>query len=128
MTGIFAFVAYLATALALMGAFVFIYEKVTPYREFQEIKNGNIAAAIALTGAILGFTFPLISTIFFTHSLLEMAYWSVITGAVQLILFIVMHRFNGCGNCIAEQKVAPAILLAGTSIAVGMLNAICISY
>ena len=128
MTGFILFAMYFITAMVLMAGFVFVYEKVTPYREFQEIKNGNIAAAIALVGAILGFSFPLISTIFFTHDLLEMIKWAVITGAVQLGLFTTMHRMNGCGNCIAEQKIAPAILLAGTSIAVGMINAICISY
>ena len=128
MTGFILFAMYFITAMVLMAGFVFVYEKVTPYREFQEIKNGNIAAAIALVGAILGFSFPLISTIFFTHDLLEMIKWAVITGTVQLGLFMTMHRMNGCGNCIAEQKIAPAILLAGTSIAVGMINAICISY
>jgi uncharacterized membrane protein YjfL (UPF0719 family) len=47
---------------------------------------------------------------------------------VQMILFQVLHKLNGCGNCIRQRKVAPAILLASLSIAVGMLNAISISY
>lgn len=123
------FLSYMGTAVVLLAAFMFIYEKVTPYREFREIKdNNNIAAAISFGAAIIGFTFPLISAIFYTHSLVEMAKWAAVTGVVQLVLFLVMHRFTGCGNCIRENKVAPAVLLAFMSIAVGMLNAICISY
>ena len=105
-----------------------IYSVTTPYNEFREVREGNIAAAIAFSGAILGFIFPLMAAIFYTHSLAEMAKWAAITGVVQMILFQVLHKMNGCGNCIRERKVAPAILLASLSIAVGMLNAISISY
>jgi uncharacterized membrane protein YjfL (UPF0719 family) len=45
-----------------------------------------------------------------------------------MMLFQVLHRINGCGHCIRERKVAPALLLASMSVAVGMLNAVCISY
>lgn len=126
--GFIDFIGYLFTAVALLAGFMFIYSVTTPYNEFREVRAGNVAAAVAFSGAILGFIFPLMAAIFYTHSLVEMAKWAAITGVVQMILFQVLHRMNGCGNCIRERKVAPAILLATLAIAVGMLNAISISY
>jgi putative membrane protein len=126
--GFIDFIGYLFTAVVLLAGFMFIYSVTTPYNEFREVRAGNVAAAVAFSGAILGFIFPLMAAIFYTHSLVEMAKWAAITGVVQMILFQVLHRMNGCGNCIRERKVAPAILLATLSIAVGMLNAISISY
>lgn len=128
MQAIVNFLIYLATSIALLSVFMFIYEKSTPYREFQEIRAGNIAAAIAFSGAILGFIFPLLAAIYYTHNVIEMAKWAAITGVVQLILFQVINRITQCSDCISEQRVAPSILLATLSIAVGMLNAISISY
>ena len=125
---IVAFVVYLLTGVALTALFMFVYEQVTPYREFAEIKAGNVSAAITLGGAIIGFTFPLISAIYFTHSIVEMAKWAVITGVVQLAVFLVMQRAFGFGDCVRKNNVAGATLLAFTSISVGLINAASISY
>ncbi|MBD8563438.1 DUF350 domain-containing protein [Oxalobacteraceae sp. CFBP 8763] len=126
--GFINFIGYLLTSVALLATFMVIYSVTTPYNEFHEVQDGNVAAAVAFSGAILGFIFPLMAAIFYTHSLVEMVKWATITGVVQMILFQVLHKINGCGNCIRQRKVAPAILLASLSIAVGMLNAISISY
>lgn len=126
--GFIDFIRYLSTAVLLLAAFMFIYSVTTPYNEFREVRNGNVAASVAFSGAILGFIFPLMAAIFYTHNIFEMAKWAAITGVVQMVLFQVLHRMNGCGNCIRDRKVAPAILLATLSVAVGMLNAISISY
>ena len=57
------FLLYFVVALLLLAAFVAIYVRVTPYREFVLIRGGNIAAAISLTGALIGFVLPLASAI-----------------------------------------------------------------
>jgi putative membrane protein len=126
--GFLSFIVYLFTAIVLLAAFMFVYSFTTPYNEFRAVRDNNVAAAVAFSGAILGFIFPLMAAIFYTHSILEMAKWAAITGVVQMVLFQVLHRLNGCGHCIRERKVAPAILLASMSVAVGMLNTMCISY
>ncbi|HEX8477641.1 MAG TPA: DUF350 domain-containing protein [Telluria sp.] len=126
--GFLSFIGYLFTAIVLLAAFMFVYSFTTPYNEFRAVRDNNVAAAVAFSGAILGFIFPLMAAVFYTHSILEMAKWAAITGVVQMMLFQVLHRINGCGHCIRERKVAPALLLASMSVAVGMLNAVCISY
>ena len=49
------FLAYFAAAIALLAAFVAIYLYVTPYDEIRLIRNNNVAAAVSLSGAVLGF-------------------------------------------------------------------------
>ena len=41
------FLIYLVLALALLTAFAWIYDRVTPYRELELTRGGNTAAAIA---------------------------------------------------------------------------------
>lgn len=119
-----AFLSYLGTALLLLALFVVLYVQITPYREFKLIAEGNSAAAISLAGAVLGFTFPLVSSIFYTQSLLEMIMWAGITCVVQFLVFTVMRHWS---KHIEEGVVAPAIFLAALSMAVGLLNAVSIS-
>lgn len=120
-----AFLSYFATAVALLAAFVFLYVRFTPYNEFALIAQNNQAAAITLAGAALGFTFPLLSSIYFTQSLLEMAKWATVTCVIQLLVFTVMRRQ---ARHIEAGHTAAAILLASLSVCVGLINALCISH
>jgi putative membrane protein len=119
------FFIYFATAIVLLGAFIWVYVTSTPYNEFALIKQNNAAAALSLSGATLGFALPLASSIYFTHDILEMLKWSLITGLAQLLLFWIMRRYAAD---IEQGHIAPAIFLASLSVATGLLNAICISY
>lgn len=120
-----AFIQYFLTSLALLYIFIRVYVAVTPYNEFELIKKNNVAAAISLSGAAIGFTLPLFSAIYYTMSIPEMLVWAIHNCVVQLILFVLMRSK---AKDIENGMVAPAILLASLSICVGMLNAICISH
>jgi putative membrane protein len=124
MESIILFATYFGSALVMLGVFVIVYTWVTPYDDFAMIRENNTAAALVLSGAILGFTFPLLAAVFYTHSLLEMIKWAAITGVVQIAVFTLLRRYAGA---IAHGQLAPATVLAATSIAIGMLNAVCIS-
>ena len=118
------FITYFLEAAALLALFVWIYTLITPYKDFELVAQNNNAAAIALGGAVIGFTLPLAASIYFARSLLEMAMWAAVTCFVQLAVFIAMrHRVSG----IKEGATAPAIVLAAFSIAFGLVNAVCIS-
>lgn len=125
LNGFIPFLTYLATATFLLVAFITIYVRFTPYREFDLIKQGNAAAGITLAGAILGFTFPMVSSIYYTQNLAEMLVWAFLTGLVQLGVFVAIR---GYAKMIEEGKVAPAIFVASLSIAIGLLNAVSISH
>ncbi|HEX8988691.1 MAG TPA: DUF350 domain-containing protein [Rhodocyclaceae bacterium] len=123
--GILAFAAYLATAVALLVAFVWIYVRFTPYREFELIAHDNNAVAVTLAGAVLGFTFPMVSSIYYTQSLPEMIVWAALTGLVQLAVFVALRRQ---ARRIEEGHLASGIMVATFSVAVGLLNAVSISH
>lgn len=119
------FFLYFVTAVLLLAVFIWVYAKSTPYNDFELIKQNNAAAALSLSGASLGFALPLASSIYFTHSILEMLKWGVITGLSQLLLFWILRRY---AQAIEQGHIAPAIFLSGLAVATGLLNAFCISY
>src|ERR1051325_6827571 len=84
------FLVYLAVSRADLAVFVAIYIRVTPYAEMRLIREGNMAAAFSLSGAILGFIVPLASAIQHSVSLVDMAIWGLIAMAVQIAAFVVV--------------------------------------
>lgn len=116
--------AYLATAIALLGICFALYIWTTPYRELALVREGNVAAALSLGGATLGLTLPIGSAIFFTHDLREMLLWAAIGCIMQLILFQAMRKQ---AKSIEAGNVAAGLLLACMSVSTGLLVAMCIS-
>lgn len=117
-------ITYLASAASLLAICVFAYIRMTPYRELELVKQGNVAAALSLGGATLGLSMPIGSAIFFTHSLNEMMLWAIIGCAMQFILFFVMRKQ---AQSIQNGNVASGTLLAFMSVATGLLVALSIS-
>lgn len=124
-----AFLSYFAVALVLLAVFLLVYVNVTPYQEFALIRAGNTAAAITLSGALLGFAMPIANVIAHSDTLADLAAWGAIAGVVQMLTYLVA-RFSmpQLSEDIPAGKVAPAILLAAFSLAVGLINAACMTY
>ena len=123
------FLVYLAVSLALLVAFVAIYIRVTPYREIALIREGNMAAAFSLSGSILGFVIPLTSAIRHSVSLGDMAIWGLIALLVQIAAFIVARViFPSIVTDIPAGKQAQGFVLGALALAVGLLNAACMTY
>ena len=123
------FLLYLAVSLALLAAFVAIYIRVTPYREIALIREGNMAAAYSLSGSLLGFIVPLTSAIRHSVSLGDMAIWGLIALLVQVAAFIVARiLFPGIVTDIPAGKQSVGFVAGALALAVGLLNAACMSY
>ena len=45
---------HISVTVVMLVAAIFIYIKITPYDEIKLIRGGNTAAAISLSGAIIG--------------------------------------------------------------------------
>ena len=98
------FLAYFLLGGALTAMFVLLYANLTPYREIALIRAGNVAAAIALSSALIGFVIPpLASVIAHSAGIIDLAVWGTVALAVQLVGFIVTRlsrppangRWNG---------------------------------
>ena len=123
------FLIYLVLSLALLAAFAWLYDKVTPYEELKLIRNGNTAAAIAYSGAIVGLALPLASAVAHSVNPVDMIIWGAFALAVQvLVYFLVRRLMPQLNNQIPEDQPAPAVLLAAISIGAGIVNAACLTY
>ena len=129
LTGLPWFLVYFVLALALLVAFVAIYGRMTPYDERTLIREGNVAAAISLAGAILGFTLPLASAIAHSVGIVDMLLWGLVALVVQIaVYFAVSRAMPHFAEAIRTGKTASATLLAVLAVAVGLLNAACMTY
>lgn len=129
LSGLSSFLVYFALALALLAAFVVIYGRLTPYDERTLIREGNVAAAISLAGAILGFTLPLASAIAHSVSIVDMLLWGLVALVAQAAVYLAVSRaMPHLADAIREGKTAGATLLAALAVAVGVLNAACMTY
>ena len=128
LSGFPAFILYFVTAMALLGVFFYIYTRLTPYREFELIGNGNSAAAYSFGGAVLGFSFPLSSAIMHSVSLTDMVIWAIISFVIQFSVYLFVRViFPTIASDIQSDQVAKGIFLGVLSIAVGIINAACMS-
>lgn len=93
------------------------------------IREGNVAAAISLAGATLGFVLPLASAIAHSVGVIDMVAWGVVALVVQVaVYFAVSRAVPRFAAAIAAGKIAAAALLATLAVAVGLLNGACMTY
>jgi putative membrane protein len=124
-TGAVAFALAFVVAGLFTLAFKILYQLVTPYRERQLIRDGNVAAALALAGALIGYVLPLASALSQTVSLPEFAAWAALAGVIQIVAFTVVRlvALPDVKQRIENGEISTAIYLMAISIAVGVLNA-----
>lgn len=129
LNGIPPFLAYFAVAIVLVLIFVRIYTWATPQDELALIKANNPAAALAFGGALIGFALPLSSAITHSLSLLDCAVWGAVALFVQVLTFVVLRvAVKQLPERINQGEIATGIFVAATAIAVGLINAACMSY
>jgi putative membrane protein len=122
------FLHFVASAM-LTGLFAFSYLWITPYAEFKLIKEGKTAPALAFSAALLGFALALAGAISNSVSFLDMLVWSCVALFIQALVFVgVRMAFADLCQRIANDEMGAAILLAGISLAAGLLNAACMAY
>jgi putative membrane protein len=127
--GIDSFLIYLTVSVTYLAVFVVLYIRVTPYREIELIRGGNMAAAFSLSGSILGFVVPLAAAIQHSVSLVDMAIWGLIAMLVQIAAFVVARMLiPSIGEDIPANKTSAGFFLGALSLGVGLLNAACMSY
>ena len=123
------FALYFLVSVALLILFLIIYLRATPHREIALIRSGNVAAALSLSGTMLGFAIPLAHAVAQSVSLLDMLLWGAIAMVVQLFVFLVVSRIiPEISRDIAGGKVAQGAFLGALSLATGILNAASMTY
>jgi putative membrane protein len=123
------FLAFFGLALLLLSVFWSLYTFLTPYDELGLIRAGNVSAAVALTGSLLGFALPLAASLLRSATPMVLVQWALLAALVQLAVYSVMALLMpNLGESVTQDRAAPAILLGGVSVVCGLLNAAAISF
>lgn len=129
LNGLPSFLAYFALGLVLVLIFIRVYTWVTPQDELALIRANNSAAALAFGGALIGFALPLASAITYSMSLLDCAVWGLLALLVQILTFVVLRiSLKHLPERINQGEVAAGIFSAAVAVAVGLINAACMTY
>ncbi|MBF6650033.1 DUF350 domain-containing protein [Methylobacter sp. BlB1] len=113
---------YYGSAILIFLIFIGIYACITPYRELIEIRNNrNAAAAVALSGGMIGFSLPVVSLIANSANLIDFFAWGTMTSVVQIVtFFLVAIVFRDNQERIKECDIIIAVILASSSIFAGI--------
>jgi putative membrane protein len=129
LSGFDEFLIYAGLAVAFVYAYMILYLWLTPYNELKLIKEGNVAAALSLSGSVLGFTLPLAAAIVHSVNAWDMMLWGVIAALVQLFVYVaIRYTLLNVARRIPDGQVATGIVLATISVSAGILNAACMTY
>lgn len=124
LSGFIPFLQWFGLSIVLLGVFCLVYLWATPHRELKLIREGNISAAMCLGGAIIGYVLPLASVLVHGTNIVDFAIWGVIAMLVQLAAYLLLRIvFKDLSNHIVEDERSVAILAAGVSLSIGILNA-----
>lgn len=127
--GLSAFGAYFAISIGLLLLFATLYAMVTPYRELNLIREGNIAAACSYSGALIGFIIPLSSAVTHSVGMVDMIIWGIVALIVQVTTFFIVRLiFPSIVQDIPSNQIAKGIFLGVMSLAVGIINSACMTY
>ena len=128
LVGLPGFLSYLGVALVLLLVFAFVYTRITSHDEFALIREGKAAAAVALGGSLIAFVLPLASAIVHSVSLIDFVIWAAIALLIQVATFFVVRIFvPNLSQRISANEMAAGTFVALASIAVGAINAACMT-
>ena len=118
------FMLHGGTAILMLIVGAFIYSKITPWNELDLIMEGNIAAAVSFSGAILGIAIPLAAALSSSISIWEIVVWGSVAIILQITVFLILDLvLPNLSEQIKANKIAAGIFIASNKIALALMNA-----
>lgn len=125
------FAIYFGISIVLLFVFKIAYAFVTPHDEWALVKDDqNISAAVGFGGAIVGFSLALAGAVSNSESLIDFIIWGFVALVAQSFAFALL-RFTfmpKIAERIINNEISAGVMLATVSVAVGVLNAACMTY
>lgn len=117
-----------SVTLAMLVVGVLIYTALTPHKDFALVRQGNTAAAISLSGAIVGLALPLAASMAASVSVYDIVIWGVVTLVLQILAFRITDLLlRDLPRRIEAGEIGPALLLVAIKLAVAAINAAAVS-
>nr|WP_250812674.1 DUF350 domain-containing protein [Neorhizobium tomejilense] len=127
--GLPAFLGYFVIGLAAFAVFAVIYTRLTPQKEVELIRAGNLAAVTAFLGALIGFSLPLASAVAHSVSVVDYIIWVVIGILAQILAFYIANfTMKDLHEKISSGDIAAGLWGGGIALVIGILNAACMTY
>lgn len=127
--GLPAFAAWFACGLLSLAVFGYIYTRITKHDEIKLMREGNVSASIASIGFLIGYSIPLSSAATHTVTIGEFLVWALVGFVAQVLAYVLSSYFQpGLSERISNNDIAAGIWKGGFAIAVGMINAACMTY
>ena len=119
---------HFSLTILMLGLGAIIYVLVTPYHEIELIKQGNSAAALSLSGALIGMGIPLSVAMAGSVNAFDI----LVYGAVSLVLQLAAYRvtdfvLKGIPERIENGEISAAITMVGIKISISLINAAAVS-
>jgi len=115
---------HLAVTLGMLALGVTIYHLVTPYHELRLIRNGNTAAALSISGAIVGLAIPLAICMATSVNVWDIVIWGIVTLLIQILAYRIGDALlKDLPTRIENGEMGAAILVVGIKIAIALINA-----
>ena len=128
LSGIPFLLTHFGVTIVMLVVGAFIYIKITSHDEMALIRDGNNAAAVSLSGAILGLAIPLAFCMENSVNVYDIVIWGLVTLVIQLVTFWIIDLWlRDLSRKIEDGQVGTAILLASVKLAVASINAAAIS-
>ena len=128
LSGIPFLLTHFGVTIVMLVVGAFIYIKITSHNEMALIRDGNNAAAVSLSGAILGLAIPLAFCMANSVNVYDIVIWGLVTLVIQLVTFWIIDLWlRDLSKRIEDGQVGTAILLASVKLAVASINAAAIS-
>lgn len=125
---VYSYLMHLLTGFALVGVFVVVYLRITPFAEIALIRKGCIAPALSFGGTLLGFSITVASGILHLPNYLSFLAWAASAMVVQLVSFMVLERaLPEMKQALESNNIAMGALIGSISLSIGLINGACLS-
>ncbi|MFT5488512.1 MAG: putative membrane protein [Paracoccaceae bacterium] len=115
---------HFAVTLAMLGIGVTIYLFVTPYHELRLIRSGNTAAAVSISGAIVGMAIPLAICMATSVNIWDIVIWGIVTLLIQVLAYRIGDvLLKDAPTRIENGEMGAAILIVSIKLAISFINA-----
>lgn len=119
---------HLAVAAALLIVGVAIYVLSACYHELDRIRQGNVAAAIVLSGQTMALAIPLAIMLADSVSVPDIVLWGIVAIVVQFVAVVAAKlSIPNLRAAIGRGEIGPALVLVTAQLAAALLNAAALS-
>lgn len=118
------FLIHGGVTLALLMAGCIVHVILTPMKEMQLIRAGNVSAGISVGAVIVGLAVPMSACLATATSIYDILIWGVVATLLQLLAFRAADLLlRDLPKRIERDEVGAALVLAAVKIAAAMIMA-----